>query len=65
MNLKGFHVLFIVVSAALALVMGVWCLRLWSREDGTLTLLSAVGSFGAAAALVLYGSWFIRKAREL
>ena len=65
MNLRAFHILFIAVSTALALLLGVWCLRLWSAEDGRLTLLAAVGSFAAAGALVLYGSWFLRKTRQL
>ena len=63
MNLRAFHVVFIAAAALLAVVLGVWCLRQYMAQRGILTLLSSVASFGAALALLLYGSWFLRKVR--
>lgn len=57
MNLKVFHFVFIVASIALAVVVGVWCLRV--------TTAGAVAAFAAAAALVVYLFWFIAKMRRI
>ena len=65
MNLRLFHALLIVLSALLALLFGIWCLGQYGRENGVLTLLSAVASFAASLGLVLYDSWFLRKTRTL
>lgn len=63
MNLRAFHIVFIAAATLLAVVLGVWCLRLYRAQDGVLTLVSALASFGVALALLLYGSWFLRKVR--
>ena len=34
MNLRWFHALLILLSAALAVLFGVWCLGQYGREDG-------------------------------
>lgn len=65
MSLKGFHIVFIVASTLLAALLGMWCLRLYGEQDGFWTLASCVLSFAAAALLVAYGTWFLRKARQL
>ena len=65
MTLRAFHALLILLSAALAAFFGVWCLRLYAREDGAATLLSAIVAFALSAGLVVYDSWFLRKTRAL
>lgn len=65
MNLRSVHALLILLSAALAVLFGLWCLDLYRRQDGTTTLVAAVGSFAAAFGLVVYDSWFLRKTRTL
>ena len=65
MNLRWFHALLILLSAALAVLVGVWCLDLYEREDGVASLIAAVASFAASAGLVVYDSWFLRKTRTL
>ena len=65
MNLRWFHALLILLSAALAVLFGIWCLDRYGREDGTGTLIAAVASFAVSAGLIAYDSWFLRKTRTL
>ena len=62
MNLKAFHLLFIVLSAALAVVFGVWAL---GQQNGATYLATAVASFVLGAGLLAYGVWFVRKMRRI
>jgi hypothetical protein len=65
MNLRLFHALLILLSAALAVVFGVWCLGQYSRGDGIASLVAAVTAFAVSCGLVVYDSWFLRKTRTL
>ena len=65
MNLRLFHALLILLSAALAVLVGVWCLDLYKREDGVTSLVAAVAAFVVSFGLVVYDSWFLRKTRTL
>ena len=65
MNLRWFHALLILLSAALAVLFGFWCLDLYRRQDGIATLVAAIASFAASFGLVAYDSWFLRKTRSL
>ena len=65
MNLRWFHALLILLSAALAVLFGLWCLGQFEREDGVGSLLAAVTAFAASFGLVVYDSWFLRKTRTL
>ena len=65
MNLRWFHALLILLSAALAVLFGVWCLGQYGREDGVGSLLAAVTAFAVSFGLVVYDSWFLRKTRTL
>ena len=65
MNLRWFHALLILLSAALAVLFGMWCLAQYGRENGTATLLAAIAAFGVSLGLVVYDSWFLRKTRTL
>lgn len=65
MNLRWFHALLILFSAALAVVFGLWCLSQYGRQNGTATLIAGIASFGVSLGLVVYDSWFLRKTRTL
>ena len=65
MNLRWVHALLILLSAALAVLFGIWCLARYGQNDGIATLAAAVVSFALSLALVLYDSWFLRKTRSL
>ena len=63
MNLRWVHAVLILLSAALAVLFGVWCLAQYGRDGGSGIVLAAVASFGVAIGLVVYDSWFLRKTR--
>ena len=65
MNLRWFHALLILLSAALAVLFGVWCLGQYGRENGVSSLLAAVAAFALSVGLLVYDSWFLRKTRAL
>ena len=65
MNLRWVHAVLILLSAALAVVFGVWCLGLYSRGDGVGSLIAAVVAFALSIGLIAYDSWFLRKTRTL
>ena len=65
MNLRLFHALLILLSAALAVLFGIWCLNQYGRDAGTTRLVSAIAAFAVSGGLVLYDSWFLRKTRTL
>jgi hypothetical protein len=65
MNLRRVHALLILLSAALAVLFGLWCLDQYRREDEIATLVAAMASFGASFGLIAYDSWFLRKTRSL
>jgi hypothetical protein len=65
MSLRLVHAVLILLSAALAVLFGIWCLRLYGREDGVASLVAAVAAFALSVGLVVYDSWFLRKTRSL
>ncbi len=65
MNLRWVHAMLILLSAALAVLFGFWCLALYGRDNGVASLLSAVAAFAVSLGLVVYDSWFLRKTRTL
>ena len=65
MNLRWFHALLILLSAALAVLVGVWCLGQYGRDGGMASLLAALAAFAVSPGLVVYDSWFLRKTRTL
>lgn len=65
MNLRLVHAVLILLSAALAVLFGVWCLGVYSRQDGTATLFAAITAFAVSVGLVAYDTWFLRKTRSL
>jgi hypothetical protein len=65
MNLRLFHALLILLSAALAVLFGFWCLGVYGREGGAASLLAAIAAFAVSFGLLVYDSWFLRKTRTL
>ena len=65
MNLRWVHAVLIVLSAALAVLFGVWSLVHYGRDGGSGSLLAAIAAFAVALGLVFYDSWFLRKTRTL
>jgi len=65
MSLKTFHVFFVIVSVLCALGFGAWAVSDWLRTGSGGALLLAILAFLAAAALVWYGFWFLRKLKDV
>jgi hypothetical protein len=65
MSLRWVHAGLIILSAALAVLFGVWCLALYTREHTIGSLVAGLASFGVSFGLVVYDSWFLRKTRTL
>jgi hypothetical protein len=65
MNLRSIHAVLIFLSAALAVLFGVWCLSQYARDNGTASLVAAIVAFVVSCGLVAYDSWFLRKTRSL
>lgn len=65
MNLRWFHALLIFLSAALAVLFGLWCLGLYRPQDAGTNPLAAGVAFAVSLGLLLYDSWFLRKTRRL
>ena len=65
MSLRWFHALLILLSAALAVLFGAWCLAQYGRENGIGSVFAAVAAFAVSVGLVVYDSWFLRKTRTL
>jgi hypothetical protein len=64
--LKAFHLLFISLSIALAVIFGLWALDAYrTAGDGVGYATTAFVSLLAAAGLVWYQLLFLRKARRL
>jgi len=65
MNLRWVHAFLILLSAALAVVFGFWCLARYGRGEGVASLLAGLAAFATSFGLVVYDSWFLRKTRTL
>jgi hypothetical protein len=65
MNLRWVHAVLILLSAALAVVFGVWCLGQYGRDNGVASLVAALAAFAVSVGLIVYDSWFLRKTRTL
>jgi len=65
MNLRAVHALLILLSAALAVLFGLWCIAQYRRDHTMATLVAAIASFVVSLGLVMYDSWFLRKTRTL
>jgi hypothetical protein len=63
MSLRWVHAGLIMLSAALAVLFGFWCLTAYGRGDGPANLVAALVSFAVSFGLVAYDSWFLKKTR--
>ena len=64
MSLRDFHLLFITLSAALAVFLGVWAFDRHGAGGAPEDAVMAVLSLAGAAALVAYGIRFRRRSRH-
>jgi hypothetical protein len=65
MNLRLVHAVLIFLSAALAVLFGIWCLTQYGQVGDAASLVAAIGAFGVSLGLLVYDSWFLRKTRSL
>ena len=66
MSLKAFHIVFIVVSTLMSAFVGIWALRQALHIDGgSGYLFLGIGSCLAALTLPIYGSWFLKKMKDV
>ena len=65
MSLKAFHIVFVTVSILLALAFGGWSLSNYFRGGQVLDLLFGASSLLAAAALVFYGRYVLKKLKNI
>ena len=65
MNLRWVHALLILLSAALAVVFGLWSLSQYNQGGALSHLVAALAAFAVSLGLVVYDSWFLRKTRML
>jgi hypothetical protein len=66
MSLKAFHLVFIIASILLALGFAGWELKsYWSAEGQAWDLALGLGSLAAAAGLVVYERYFLKKLKKV
>jgi hypothetical protein len=65
MSLRAFHLLFIALSVILTAFFAAWAAGQYRAAHGVTYALVAVGSLAAGVALVVYGTKFQRKTRNL
>ena len=65
MSLKTLHIVFISASSALAFFCGVWAVMRGIATSAWLMVGFGLVSFLAGAALILYGSAFLKKIRQI
>ena len=65
MSLKAIHVLFITVATIFAAGFGVWSIDYFLDRREALYLALGVFSLTASVALIGYGSWFLKKMKDV
>jgi multisubunit Na+/H+ antiporter MnhC subunit len=61
MSLKAFHLVFIMVSIALAFGFGVWLVV----QGGLWNVIFAIASFGLGVGLIFYERYFLKKTKNV
>jgi multisubunit Na+/H+ antiporter MnhC subunit len=61
MSLKAFHLVFIVVSIALAFGFGVWLVL----QGGLWNILFGIASFAVGVGLIFYERYFLKKTKNV
>jgi len=64
-SLKAFHVIFVSAAVLLAVWLGFWAWDQRQAVGGGGWLAFSCGAFAAAAGLVVYEVWFLRKTRKV
>ncbi|HJM64751.1 MAG: hypothetical protein CMN05_14780 [Roseibacillus sp.] len=65
MSLRGFHIVFIIVTTFLSLFLAGWGFFLAPASTGLLRTLFMVTGVGGSIGFPIYGVYFYRKARKL
>jgi hypothetical protein len=65
MSLKGFHIVFVVLTTLVALGIGGYCVWVDMVVGEPVYLAGAIAAFASALALIIYGVWFYRKMKRL
>ena len=66
MSLKGFHLIFITASTALAFGCAVWGLKDFLSEGGRAwDLIFGLGSLAVGVGLILYERYFLKKLKKV
>ncbi len=65
MSLKAIHVLFITVATIFAAGFGVWSIDFFLDRQEAVYLMLGIFSLTASLALIGYGSWFLRKMKDV
>jgi hypothetical protein len=65
MSLRFFHILFIALSALMALVVGIWAIDAYRRDGAPMWIALALFALAGGALLVVYGNRFLKKTRGL
>ena len=65
MGLKSIHVVFITACAVMSLSLAVFFGREYQQSHASGALLGSVVSVVGGAALVVYGTWFLKKMSRL
>jgi hypothetical protein len=65
MNLRWAHAVLILLSAALAVLFGIWSLDQYGRSGGSGSVVAAVLAFALSLGLIVYDRWFLRKTRTM
>ena len=65
MSLRGFHIVFIIVTTLLSLFLAGWALFLAPVSAGLMRTLLMVAGIAGSIGFPIYGVYFYRKARKL
>jgi hypothetical protein len=65
MSLKTFHIVFVIISVALAFFFGGWLLHEYSLDGAKSQLIAGLASFVAGVGLIWYGKSVLRKLKHI
>ena len=65
MSLKAFHIVFVIVSIAMCVFVGVWGVREYLRTENVTHLAVGVVTLVLGIVLVWYFRWFLRKIKTI
>ncbi|MSR43060.1 MAG: hypothetical protein EXS29_05435 [Pedosphaera sp.] len=65
MSLKAFHIIFVAVSVLLSLGLAAWGFHRFLTLGKSIHLLFGIGGLLAAAGLLVYGRYFLKKLKNI